>query len=100
MASVTINHPAPGTIVAPGQQVTVAGRAAGTGGAEPHVVDSVMVGVDGSGTVTAAVTPVPHQPLPTVLFTASVDVPASDGPHQIMVRAVDDVGLRASARSW
>ena len=96
MPKVTIDRPAPGTVVAARQPVTVTGKATGTGGAEPHVIDSVMVGIDGSGTVTAEVTPVPHQPLPTVRFAASVDVPASDGPHQIMVRAVDDVGLRAS----
>jgi hypothetical protein len=83
-------------LVAARQPITVTGKAIGTGGAEPHVIDSVMVGIDGSGTVTGEVTPVPHQPVPTVRFAASVAVPAIDGPHQIMVSAVDDVGLRAS----
>jgi hypothetical protein len=96
MPKVTIDRPAPGTLVAARQPVTVTGKVIGTGGAEPHVIDSVMVGIDGSGTVTAEVTPVPHQPVPTVRFAASVAVPAIDGPHQIMVSAVDDVGLRAS----
>src|SRR5215510_9694821 len=97
MPKVTINRPAPGTVVAAGQSVTVSGKATGTGGAEPHVIDSVMVGIDGSGAVAAQVTPVPHQLVPTVLFAASVAVPAAGGGHQIMVSATEDDGLRASA---
>ena len=97
MPKVTINRPAPGTVVTAGQSVTVSGKATGTGGAEPHVIDSVMVGIDGSGAVAAQVTPVPHQLVPTVLFAASVAVPAAGGGHQIMVSATEDDGLRASA---
>jgi hypothetical protein len=53
MPTVMINHPAPGTIVAAGQQVTMAGRATGTGGPEPYGIDSATIRVDGGATVAA-----------------------------------------------
>jgi hypothetical protein len=49
MPKVTIERPAPGTVVAAGQSVPVSGTATGTGGLEPHLIDSVMVGIGGSG---------------------------------------------------
>jgi hypothetical protein len=100
MPKVTIERPAPGTVVAAGQPVPVSGTATGTGGLEPHLIDSVMVGIGGSGAVATQVTAVPHQPVPTVRFAASVAVPAAGGAHQIVVRATDDVGLTASATVW
>ena len=96
MPSVTVTHPAPGTVVAGGQLLEVTGRATGTGGLEPHGVDSVTIRVDGGHPVAADVTQVPHQPLPSAVFTASVPVPPAEGPHQILVTAIDDIGGRAS----
>jgi hypothetical protein len=96
MPSVTVTHPAPGTVIAGGQLLEVTGRATGTGGLEPHGVDSVTIRVDGGHPVAADVTQVPHQPLPSAVFTASVPVPPAEGPHQILVTAIDDIGGRAS----
>ena len=64
MPSVVINQPTPGTLVAGGQQINVGGRATGTGGAEPRVVDSVTIGIDGGDGVAAKLTSIPHQPVP------------------------------------
>jgi hypothetical protein len=97
MPNVTVNRPASGSIVAEGQLLAVSGRATGTGGLEPHGVDSVTIRVDDGDPVVAKVTQVPHQPLPSALFTASVPVPPAEGPHRILVTAIDDVGGRASA---
>jgi hypothetical protein len=97
MPSVVINQPTPGTLVAGGQQISVGGRATGTGGPEPRVVDSVTIGIDGGDGVAARLTSIPHQPVPAALFAGSVTVPPAEGLHQIRVTATDDIGRSAAA---
>jgi hypothetical protein len=97
MPKVTIQAPHPGFTVPAGQQLTVRGFATGTGGAEPVLIDSVTVAVDGGAAVGATLTVVAHQQLPRVRFTATVTVPDAPGSHTATAVALDDNGQHASA---
>jgi hypothetical protein len=98
MPSVTINQPVPGTTVAGGQQISVGGRATGTGGLEQRMVASVTIRVDGGQPVPAKLTQVPHQPVPSALFAGSVTVPPTEGQHEIVVTATDD-GIGSASKT-
>lgn len=96
MPTLTIQSPAPNTTVPHGQPLQVAGIAKGTGGAEPMLVDSVTVAVDGGQPVEATLTIVKHQSVPTVTYSASVEVSEQPGTHTVTVVATDDNGQTAT----
>ena len=56
------------------------------------MVDTVTVSVDGGPAVAASCTVVPHQSVPAVLFSATVQAPSDLGPHGIGVVATLDNG--------
>ena len=96
MPSLTIFHPVDGASVASGQSVIVSGQATDRGGAEPVMIESVTVQVDG-GPPTRATLQRLHAPSQTlVAFSASVGVTGVEGAHVITVVATNDSGLRAT----
>ncbi|HUZ01836.1 MAG TPA: hypothetical protein VMU89_15920 [Thermomicrobiaceae bacterium] len=97
MTHVTILQPTSNAVFTPAQSLHVAGNATGQGGAEPMLVDTVTVSVDGGPPVAASRTTVPHQHVPTVTFSVNVQAPVAAGPHTIRVDATDDGGHKAAA---
>ena len=97
MPTLVILGPADGSSVAAGQPLSVTGRATDKGGAEPVMIDSVTVQVDGGAPVAASLKDV-HDPHNTVVtFTGTVEVIGAEGAHTITVVAVNDDGLSRSA---
>jgi hypothetical protein len=90
MPTLTIQSPAPNTTVPHGQPLHVGGIARGAGGAEPVLVDTVTVALDGGQPVEADLTIVKHQSVPTVTYSASVEVPEQPGTHTVRVVATCD----------
>jgi hypothetical protein len=95
--TVTIQFPQQNFVVPDGQPLHVAGVATGSGGAEPVLVSDVRVSVDGGPSVIAAMHVVAHQKVPSVTFTASVDVGPQPGTHTVTVVATDEYNRHASA---
>jgi hypothetical protein len=96
-AKVTVLRPGSGTVLFPGQSLRVSGGAVGRGGPEPTHVEGMTVSFDGGSPVPAHVTIVPKQKVPTVLFDAQIQAPASLGPHTITAVATYDDEPRKTA---
>ena len=96
MLTLTISQPTNNRIVAPQISFPVAGRVTDRGMPEPAVIDSVTVSVDNGPPVQATLTPVPHQKLTTVTFSATAQVGAAPGAHTVRVTATDDSNLSVS----
>ena len=92
--SVMIGQPGPNQVIPPGTDFIVTGLATGTGGAEPHPIDSVTVRAGGGTPVSATLGPPPLPEPGTVAYSAAVRITAG---VTITVTAVDDIGRRATA---
>jgi hypothetical protein len=95
--TVTIQFPHTNFTVPDGQPLHVAGLATGSGGAEPVLVSSVRVSADGGPAVTATTHVVAHQTVPTVAFSASINVGTQPGTHTVTVVATDENQRHVSA---
>jgi hypothetical protein len=97
--SLTLAQPRPLQEFAVGADIVVRGQAVGTGGAEPHPIDSVSVRVAGQPPVDAELEPSsgPHGQVRPIVYMATVRLD-SPGTHKIIVTATDDIG-RVGTRS-
>jgi hypothetical protein len=91
--ALTVDYPSERQEFPAGADVIVGGVAVGTGGVEPHPVESVTVQVGGQPAVDAELTLVrgPQPPFLTVGYKATVRLD-SPGEHQVSVTAADDIG--------
>jgi hypothetical protein len=90
---VQILHPSNYMSLVDGQPVTVAGQATDRGGAEPVLIDSVTLQVDGGTPVRATLTR-SHDATHTIAnFTATVTVGGASGPHTITATATNDSNI-------
>jgi FAD binding domain/Ig-like domain from next to BRCA1 gene/PASTA domain len=91
--TLTIDVPSERQEFPPGADVIVAGVAVGTGGVEPHPIESVTVQLGGQPAVNADLTRGrgPQPPFLTVGYTTTVRM-GSPGVHQVSVTAADDIG--------
>jgi hypothetical protein len=94
--NVRIEFPPPNFTVPDGQPLHVAGVATASGAEHPPVA-AVRVHVDGGAPVDASTHVVLHQPVPTVTFAASVDVPDQPGIHTVSVVVTDENNGHATA---
>jgi hypothetical protein len=92
----TIQHPTSNQIVSAVQPFSVGGIATDKGMPEPVMIDSVTVAVDNQPPIKATLKIIPRQPLTTVNFLATVQVPNVPGQHTIVVTATNDQGLSAT----
>jgi hypothetical protein len=91
--TVQILHPSNYMSLVDGQPVTVAGQATDRGGAEPVLIDSVTLQVDGGTPVRATLTR-SHDATHTIAnFTATVTVGGASGPHTITATATNDSNI-------
>jgi uncharacterized protein (TIGR03067 family) len=93
MLQLKISQPTPREIVPLGSPLTVTGQATDRGGSEPITIESVTVALDNAPAVRAKLKNVPNQPLTTVSFVATVQVPSMIGPHTVTVIATNDQGF-------
>jgi hypothetical protein len=98
--SLTIGSPVQFQQVNTGQSLHVGGYATGTGGVEPHTIESVTVQVDDQSPVKAKLVLIPRHPghlqdPPAYLFSLDLQVSGDSGPHDIRVKATDDNGITA-----
>jgi FAD/FMN-containing dehydrogenase len=96
MPSLTIGHPREHQELNPDVAFVVSGTAVGTGGAEPHPIDSVTVQLDGDPPIDASLASSAHPPpaAPAMAYSAVVTLPQA-GEHRITVTATDDLGRSA-----
>ena len=97
--TVSIENPIPQQLVPVSRPLLVAGIASGVGGAEPSLIDSVMVSVSGAGPVAATLKPLASHgtAAPTVSYSATLPFPSLAGDVGIVVTAKDDMGVEATA---
>jgi FAD binding domain/Ig-like domain from next to BRCA1 gene len=95
--TLTVTYPVPFQEFPVGADIVVHGIATGTGGAEPHPIDSVTVRVAGHAAVDAELRQAAdgRGPNLSVAYSGTVRLDAP-GTHEISVTATDDVGRRAS----
>lgn len=96
MPTLTISAPLDGASIPAGQPVIVAGQATDRGGAEPVMVDSVVVQVDDQPAVRAGLQHLRNPYETLVAFSVSVNVTGAEGAHTITVVATNDSGITAT----
>ena len=79
--------PAANALAVIGQMLNVAGEVFGRGGAEPVLVDSVVVQIGGGPPVTASVKRALHTTVPSYRFSATAQVSGPPGPLAVQVTA-------------
>jgi hypothetical protein len=92
----TVNQPAPNAVVGLNQPFQIAGQATDRGGAEPIMIDSVTVQIDGGPLISATLKTIPNRTLTQVSFHASAQISSGNDPHTVTVVATNDQGLRAT----
>jgi hypothetical protein len=97
--TVSIENPKTQALIPVSQPLLVAGVASGIGGAEPSLIDSVLVSVAGSPAVAATLKHLPHHGTspPAVTFSATVPFPDVAGFVEVVVTAEDDMGAKGRA---
>ena len=91
--TLTVTQPQPGQQVLIATPFLVTGRASGVGMPEPHTVDSVTVQVDNLAPQEANLARVAGS-VPTVAFSAAIQIGGPPGPHRISVVATLDIGSK------
>src|SRR5664280_2597628 len=92
----TVNQPAPNAVVGLNQPFQIAGQVTDRGGAEPIMIDSVTVQIDGGPLINATRKIIPNKTLVQVSFQASAQISGGNDPHTVTVVATNDQGLRAT----
>ena len=101
MPGVQINSPTNEQVVIPGQPFDVYGLAWDCGGAEPIIIDSVVVRVDQGPNVAATLTAGHSGAQSVKSFRAQLQLPpaAAEGPHTVWATATNDNNRSATTFS-
>src|SRR5262245_58875543 len=92
----TVTAPTPNTVVG-NQPFQITGQVTDRGGAEPILIDSVTVQVDGGPLIQATLKPIPNKTLTQVSFHASAQISSGHDPHTVTVVATNDQNLGATS---
>ncbi len=92
MPGLNIIQPKPNSLVDPNQDFKVSGAAFDRGGAEPIMIDEVLVSVDNGPATSAQLTPGKKTSQTLFNFEAQARVPDTPGPHTVAVTAINDQG--------
>jgi hypothetical protein len=95
MLSLTLNQPLNNLSITLNQPFLVSGQVTDDGGAEPQMVDSVAVQVDGGAIIEAKLTHLPGKKVTRFAFSAWATVTGGQDPHTVTVTATDDSGRTA-----